>query len=130
MNADDPNLMLDDRTHSTLGPADDQVRRGSRVWPWVNWGLAITTAVAAAFTMLFAIGAVMSTAACADKPCPNLGHGGIGFGVAFYGAPVVALAVIVLSFFTAKRTAGIVVPLCGLALLVADVVVIAATVAQ
>jgi hypothetical protein len=61
---------------------------------------------------------------------PNLGHGGIDFGVAFYGAPVVALVVIVISFFTAKRRGGIVVRVCGWALLVTDVAIIAATVAQ
>jgi hypothetical protein len=37
--------------------------------------------------------------------------------------------VIVISFFTAKRRKGIVVPLLGWALLVADVVVMAASVA-
>ena len=85
---------------------------------------------AAAIVMLFALGAVMSTDACSDRQCPDLGRGGIDFGVAFYGAPAVALVVIVISLFTAKRRGGIVVPVCGWALLVADVVVMAATVAQ
>ena len=83
--------------------------------------------------MLFALGAVMSTDACTDHRCPSLGRGGSAFcdfGVAFYGAPAVALVVILVSFFTAKRRGGIAVPLCGWALLVADVVVMAATVAQ
>jgi hypothetical protein len=80
--------------------------------------------------MLFALGAVMSTDACSEHTCPNLGRGGIDFGVAFYGAPVVAFVVIVVSFFTAKRKGGIVVPLLGWALLIADVIVMAVTVAQ
>ena len=71
-----------------------------------------------------------STAACSDRQCPNLGPEGIGFGVLFYGAPVVAAVVIILSFFTAKRRRGIAVPLGGLALLVSDVIILALTVVQ
>jgi hypothetical protein len=78
--------------------------------------------------MLFALGAVMSTDGCSDRSCPNLGRGGIDFGVAFYGAPVVAFVVLVISFFTAKRRGGIAVPLVGWALLVADVALMAAAV--
>ncbi|HWS92597.1 MAG TPA: hypothetical protein VN306_08930 [Mycobacterium sp.] len=102
---------------------------GSRtVWPGVNWGLALATVPAAAIVMLFALGPVMSTDGCSDRSCPNLGRGEIDFGVAFYGAPVVALVVIFISFVTAKRRGGIVVPLCGWALLVADVALMAASV--
>jgi hypothetical protein len=92
--------------------------------------LALSTVPAAAIVMLFALGGVMSTDGCSDRSCPSLGRGGIDFGVAFYGAPVVALVVIVISFFTAKRRAGIVVPVCGWALLVADVALMAASVSS
>ena len=71
----------------------------------------------------------MGTDACTERTCPNLDRGGIDFPVAFYGAPVVAFVVIALSFFTAKRRGGIVVPLLGWALLIADVAVMAASVA-
>lgn len=98
-------------------------------WPWVNWGLALATVPAAAIVMLFALGAVMGTAGCSERSCPNLGHGGIDFGVAFYGAPAVAVVVIVISVFTAKHRGGIAVPLLGWALLIADVVLMAASVA-
>ena len=91
--------------------------------------MALTTVPSAAIVMLFALGAVMSTDACTDHSCPGLGRG-IDFGVAFYGAPAVALVVIFVSFFTAKRRGGIAVPLCGWALLVADVAIMAATVAR
>ncbi|HYB83419.1 MAG TPA: hypothetical protein VED43_17650 [Mycobacterium sp.] len=40
------------------------------------------------------------------------------------------VVVIVISFFTAKRRRGIVVPLCGWALLLADVVLMAVTVSS
>jgi uncharacterized membrane protein YhaH (DUF805 family) len=97
---------------------------------WVNWGLALLTAVGAAVVMAVALGAVMSTAACGDKQCPNLGPGGISFNTLFYGAPVVAALTIVASQFTARRRWGFVVPVLALALLIADIVVLVTTVAQ
>lgn len=100
-----------------------------RAGSWVNWVLAILTAPLAAIVMLFALGAIMSTGSCTDRTCPNLGVG-IDFGVLFYGAPVVALCVIVISLFTAKRRGGIAVPLVGWALLIADVAVLALSVAH
>jgi hypothetical protein len=130
MNANKPNVTFGSGTHSATEPAQGESSRGRDVWLWVNWGLALSTVPAAAIVMLFALGAVMSSDDCSDRSCPNLGRGGIDFGVAFYGAPAVAFVAIVISFFTAKRRGGIVVPLCGWALLVADVAVMAATVAS
>jgi hypothetical protein len=127
MNANNSNLTFDSGTRSAT-PAQGE-GRGRNVWPWVNWGLALSTVPAAAIVMLFALGAVMSTDNCSGRSCPHLGRGGIDFGVAFYGAPVVAVVVIVISFFTAKRRGGIVVPLCGWALLIIDVALMAASVA-
>ena len=129
MNGNNHNLAIDHRAGSATESAQVERRHRGDVWPWVNWGLALTTVPAAAIVMLFALGAVMSTDSCNDRNCPNLGHGAIDFGVAFYGAPVVAFVVIVMSFLTAKRRAGIAVPLCGWALLVADVAFMAAAVA-
>jgi hypothetical protein len=96
----------------------------------VNWGLALATVPGAALVMLFALGAVMSTDNCSERNCPNLGRGGIDFGVAFYGAPAIAVVVIVLTLFTAKRRGGIAVPLCGWALLILDVALMAASVSS
>jgi hypothetical protein len=122
------NLAIDNETQSATQPAGLDGGASRNVWPWVNWGLALATVPAAAIVMLFALGAVMSTAGCSDRSCPNLGRGGIDFGVAFYGAPVVAFVVLVVSFFTAKRRGGIAVPLFGWALLVADVALMAVSV--
>jgi hypothetical protein len=97
---------------------------------WVNWVLALLTVVGAAVVMVFSLAAVMSTAACSDKQCPNLGPGGISFNVLFYGAPAVAALTIVISFFTARRRWGFVVPVLALALLVADITILAVSVAQ
>jgi hypothetical protein len=127
MNAKD-NLTVGGGTQSAAEPTRDDDARGRGAWPWVNWGLALATVPAAAIVMLFALGAVMSTDGCSDRSCPNLGRGGIDFGVAFYGAPVVALVVLLISFFTAKRRGGIAVPLVGWALLVVDVALMAAAV--
>ena len=97
---------------------------------WVNWILALLTVPAAAVVLVFALGAVMSTAGCSAQQCPNLGPKGIGFGVLFYGAPVIAALAIIISLFTARRRWGIAVPLCALALLGADILIVATTVAQ
>jgi hypothetical protein len=104
--------------------------RTKRLRLWVNWALAALTVLGAAAVMLFALGSVMSTAACSDKQCPNLGPKGISFDVLFYGPPVLAVLTVVVSFFTAQRRWGIVVPVVALALLGADVGILAATVAQ
>ncbi|HYB35272.1 MAG TPA: hypothetical protein VEF72_05485 [Mycobacterium sp.] len=92
---------------------------------WVKRVLAVLTVPGVAIVLILALGAVMSTAACSGQQCPDLGPAGIGFGVLFYGALVVALLVIVISFFTASRRWGIVIPLCGWALLIADIAILA-----
>ncbi len=122
------NLTVGGGARSVAEPARGDGGRGGNAWPWVNWALALATVPAAAIVMLFALGAVMSTDGCSDHNCPNLGRGGIDFGVAFYGAPVLAFVVLVVSFFTAKHRGGIAVPLVGWALLVLDVALMAAAV--
>lgn len=128
MNADNSNLTVGPSNGSATAQGGGPSGHGRNVWPWVNWGLALATVPGAAIVMLFALGAVMSTDACTDRNCPNLGRGGIDFGVAFYGAPAIAVVVIILTFFTAKRRGGIAVPLCGWALLILDVALMAASV--
>ena len=90
----------------------------------VNWALALLTAPVAALIMTFAIGAAMSFTACSTQ-CPDLRPSGLVYAVLFYGAPVIAGVTIVVSFFTAFRRRGFVVPLIGLALLLADFAAIA-----
>jgi hypothetical protein len=97
---------------------------------WVNWALAALTVLGAAAVMFFALGSVMSTAACSDKQCPNLGPKGISFDMLFYDPLVVAALTVVVSFFTARRRWGVVVPVVALALLGADIGILAATVTQ
>jgi hypothetical protein len=104
--------------------------RTRRIRLWVNWALALLTVVGAGIVMVVALGAVMSTAACSDKACPNTGPAGIGFNALFYGAPALAVLTLVVSFFTAKRRWGFVIPVSALALLIADIAILAVTVAQ
>ncbi len=121
----------DVKDHPDLDPGRPPAAgRRDRLRLWVNWALALLTAVGAGLAMAVALGAVMSTAACADKACPNLGPRGISFDTLFYGAPAVAAVTILLSFFTARRRWGFVVPVVALALLIADVAILAITVAQ
>jgi hypothetical protein len=108
----------------------DANHSGHRRRLWLNWGLALLTAVGAGITMAVALGAVMSTAACSDKACPNLGPRGISFDTLYYGAPAVAVVTIILSIFTARRRWGFVIPVTALALLIADIAILAVTVAQ
>jgi hypothetical protein len=101
-----------------------------RVRLWVNWGLALLAVVVAGLVMAFALVSVMSTAACSDKACPNLGPNWIGFDTLFYGAPVVAALAVVASFFTARRRWGFVIPVVAIVLLIGDVAILATTVTQ
>ena len=119
-----------DQDRGTLSAESGEHKSGHRGRLWLNWGLALLTAVGAGVTMAVALGAVMSTAACSDKACPNLGPRGISFDVLYYGAPAVAVLTIVLSIFTAKRRWGFVIPVTALALLIADIAILAVTVAQ
>ncbi|WP_253851655.1 hypothetical protein [Mycobacterium sp. 1423905.2] len=98
---------------------------GERRRAVLNWVLALLTVPAAILVMIFAVGAAMSVAACSAAQCPHLGPSGLLYGVLFYGAPVVAVLTIVASFFTAKRRWGVIVPLVGIALLVADLAITA-----
>ncbi|MGA8331648.1 MAG: hypothetical protein WB777_20465 [Mycobacterium sp.] len=128
MSQKNSDVQVDAISGRPTGPdAPAQASRSKRLL-WVNWGLALLTVVGAGIVMAVAWGAVMSTAACSN--CPNLGPSGISFNEVFYGAPVLAALTIVVSFFTAKRRWGIVVPVSVLALMVVAAAVITATVAQ
>ncbi|WP_445167415.1 hypothetical protein ACTXG7_27035 [Mycolicibacterium sp. Dal123E01] len=91
---------------------------------WINWLLALSTILGAGIVQLFAMGAVMSTSACSAPNCPK--PTGFIYGLLTYGAPVVAVAAIVLSFFTARLPRGWIVPAVAWLLLVIDVAILAA----
>jgi hypothetical protein len=95
---------------------------------WLTWFLALLTIPAAVVVMFVAFGAVMGIARCTDTTaCPHMGPGEFWFGILAYGPPLVALVTIVASVFAANRRYGIVVPLVGLGLLLADAAILAIT---
>ena len=73
-------------TQPTEAPPD----RSHRARLWVNWLFALSTILGAAAVQLFAMGAVMSTAACSTPDCPK--PSGFVYGLLTYGAPVIAVA--------------------------------------
>lgn len=111
---------------ASTGDADQT----NRLRLWVNWALAALTVVGAGFVMVCFFGAVMSTAACSQKQCQHVGPSWISPDVSFYGPPVVAAVTVIVSFFTAPRRWGIVIPIVALALLGAAIAILAGTVAQ
>jgi hypothetical protein len=113
--------------HDARGTKARTPHRRRRIQPWVNWTLALLTVPGAGLVFLFGMGAVMSIAGCSDHACRHQGPGEFWFGVLFYGAPVVPVIAIVLSFFTAARDRGILVPLIAWALLAADLAIMAFT---
>jgi hypothetical protein len=76
-------------------------------------GVGAITVPGAGLVFIFRMGAVMSTAGCSDQRCPPPWLSDDLFGVLFYGAPVVAVLAVAISFYTATRKRGILVPLCA-----------------
>jgi hypothetical protein len=105
-------------TDEVEAPSDS---RGARIRPWVNWTLAVLTVPAAVVVVLVGLGVLMSYAACSSQPCPQQGPGGIWLEILWFGSPVVAALTLIISFFTARRRHGFVVPMCAWALIAADV---------
>lgn len=93
----------------------------------MTWVLALLTVPAAIAVFLYGMGAVMSMAGCTNDACANQGPGEFWFGILFYGAPVVPVLTIAVSFITARMRYGILVPVIGLALLAIDFVILALT---
>ncbi|MCV7318142.1 hypothetical protein AWB99_12520 [Mycolicibacterium confluentis] len=93
----------------------------------MNWTLALTTILGAAAIEIFAYVQVLGTAGCSDRACPRLGPGEIGYTIIIYGAPIVAVLAILLSFVTARRPKGILVPVVAWILLLAAFVVLVVT---
>jgi hypothetical protein len=102
---------------NTLTPG--RTGRGTVV---TNWVLALLTIPGAAAAMFFAYGAVLGTSACSAQTCEHLPSEAV-YTVMLYGPPVVAAVAVVLSFFTARRPRGYLVPVAAWALLILDVAV-------
>jgi len=90
-----------------------------------NWVLALATVPGAIAVVVFLYMQILGTAGCNKQACPRQGPGELGFTLIQYGAPAVAVIAVVLSFFTARRRRGIVVPAVAWLLLIAAVAVLA-----
>ena len=94
------------------GTNDTELGRAGRV---MNWILALATIPGAIAVVVFLYMQILGTAGCTDQLCPRQGPGELGFTLIQYGAPAVAVVTVVLSFFTARRRGGILVPVVALA---------------
>ncbi|MFG1934344.1 hypothetical protein ACGFK1_27430 [Mycobacterium sp. NPDC048908] len=90
-----------------------------------NWVLALATVPGAIAVVVFLYVQVLGTAGCNHQPCPRQGPGELGFTLIQYGTPIVAVAAVVLSFFTARHRNGFIVPLVAWLVLIAAFVVLA-----
>jgi len=90
----------------------------------VNWVLALATVPGAIAVVVFLYMQIMGTAGCNKQSCPRQGPGELGFAVIQYGAPLVAVVAVVLSFFTARRPRGMIVPVVAWLLLIAAFIVL------
>jgi hypothetical protein len=109
----------------TLVQSEDRSdHRGRTV---TNWILSLLTIPGALAVVGFAYMQVLGTAACTDKTCAGLGPSESVFGLILYGSPFVPVVAVALSFFTARRRLGIIVPACAWALLVAGFAILALT---
>jgi uncharacterized RDD family membrane protein YckC len=95
-----------------------------------NWVLALLTIVGAAAAVLFAFGTALGTSGCSDRACPHLDLANAVYGPVVYGAPVVALVTIAVSFVTAKLRRGWMVPAIAWILLIAGPIVLALSLRQ
>jgi hypothetical protein len=93
----------------------------------VNWILALLTIPGAGAVVVYSYLQVLSTAACTGGTCTRLGPGEDVFGLIMYGSPVVAAAAIAMSFFTARRERGILIPVIAWALLIIAAAALALT---
>ena len=93
----------------------------------LNWTLALLTIPGAAAVVLYSYVQVLGTAGCTGGICARQGPGEFTFGLIMYGTPVVAAVAIALSFVTARRAQGILVPVIAWGLLVIAALILALT---
>ena len=99
----------------------DEVGRSRRV---INWILALATIPGAVAVVVFAYIQILGSAGCSEQTCPRRGPSELGFTLIQYGLPIVAVVTVLLSFFTARRRNGILVPVVAWLLLIAGFVVL------
>lgn len=111
-------------THDTLRTSSEHSAEGRH--KTLNWTLAILTVPAALAVVVYSYLQVLGSAGCSGGTC-KVGPSETVFGLIEYGTPVVAVVAVVLSFVTARRRYGIVVPAVAWLLIVAAAAVLFAT---
>lgn len=119
--------MAEVQTGAIMQGDTDAQGAGHRRRTVINWVLAGLTVPAALAIILYQYAQVLATAGCSEGTCSKLGPNPFVFGLIEYGAPVVAVLAVALSFVTARTRRGIVVPLIAWALLIAGFVVLTFT---
>jgi hypothetical protein len=99
----------------------EEVGRTGRI---VNWVLALATLPGAVAAVVFLYMQILGSAGCSAQTCPRQGPGELGVTLIQYGVPIVAVAAVALSFFTARRRGGILVPVVAWLVIVAAFVVL------
>jgi hypothetical protein len=107
--------------------ADARVNRSRVGTPVLNWILAFSTLLGAAAVVIYAYLQVLGSAGCSAQTCPRLGPGELGYTLIIYGAPTVAVLTILVSFFTARRAHGVLLPIAAWILLLVAAVVLSVT---
>ena len=116
--------MSETQAHTVAQAAADEGPGGHRRRTITNWVLAGLTVPGAFVIVVYQYLQVLATAGCSERTCAKLGPSPFMFGLIEYGAPVVAVLAVVLSFMTARTRYGIVVPLFAWALLITGFVVL------
>ncbi|KAA0116221.1 hypothetical protein [Mycolicibacterium sp. P9-22] len=88
----------------------------------VNWVLAVATVPAAIAIVVLLYGQILGTAGCSAAACPSLSEA--AFTLIQYGVPAIAVLTVVASFFTARKRAGVIVPVLAWALLIIAAIVL------
>ena len=114
----------EERTDDGAGTAEKQPRTRRAV---LNWIFALLTIPGSLAVVAYSYLQVLSTAGCTGGVCTRLGPGEDVFGLIMYGSPVVAAVAVAMSFFTARRKRGFLVPAIAWALLVLAVAILALT---
>jgi hypothetical protein len=91
----------------------------------LNWILALLTIPGAMAVVAYSYLQVLSTASCTEGACTRLGPGETVFGLIMYGSPVVPAVTIALSFLTARRARGFLVPAVAWAILLIAIAILA-----
>jgi hypothetical protein len=93
----------------------------------LNWTFALLTIPGAVGVVILSYLQVLSTASCTERACDKFGPGEFVFGLIMYGTPAIPVVAVALSFFTARRARGFLVPAIAWAALGLAAVVLALT---